>query len=112
MFSPAEVGNELYYTGEMIIDDISWTDVHPVKQVYLQLPHDTTQRMWDPLPVIQAVEGDDRFTLSERGYVTLTPNGETIFTPSATGNCRYQLVGSVSWNTQMLEKMRHANKQR
>ena len=36
--------------------------------------------------------------------------GESIFTPSATGRCRYQLPGSADWNTQMLEKIRRYNK--
>ena len=31
---------------------------------------------------------------------------ETIFTPSATGNVRYQLPGSEAWAAQMLEKIR------
>ena len=35
---------------------------------------------------------------------------ETIFTPSATGNCRYQMPGSEAWAAQMLEKIRNANK--
>ena len=35
-----------------------------------------------------------------------------IFTPSATGNCRYQLPGTEEWAAQMLEKIRKANKQR
>ncbi len=54
--------------------------------------------MWDPMAVIQAVEGDDLFTLSPRGSVSLTPQAETLFTPSATGNCRYQLPGTADWN--------------
>ena len=62
--------------------------------------------MWDPMAVIQAVEGDDLFTLSPRGSVSLTPQAETLFTPSATGNCRYQLLGTADWNDQMLEKIR------
>jgi len=71
--------------------------------------------MWDPMAVIQAVEGDDLFTLSPRGRVTLTPQAETIFTPSATGrsqgeNCRYQLPGTTAWNAAMLEKIRRYNK--
>ena len=111
LFSPSEVGDGVYYTGEMILEDISWTDAHPIKQIYLQLPHDPYQRMWDPLTVIQAVEGDDLFTLSERGTVALTSKAETIFTPSATGNCRYQLRGSEAWNTRMLEKIRSVTKQ-
>jgi len=66
--------------------------------------------MWDPMAVIQAVEGDDLFTLSPRGSVSLTPQAETLFTPSATGNCRYQLPGTADWNDQMLEKIRRYNK--
>jgi hypothetical protein len=67
--------------------------------------------MWDVMPVIQAVEGDDVFSLSSRGTVTLTDQALTIFTPSSTGNCRYQLPGTEEWAAQMLEKIRHANKQ-
>lgn len=66
--------------------------------------------MWDPMAVIQAVEGDDLFTLSPRGSVSLTPQAGTLFTPSATGNCRYQLPGTADWNDQMLEKIRRYNK--
>ena len=70
------------------------------------------QRMWDVMPVIQAVEGAALFYLSGRCTVTLTDKAETIFTPSATGNCRYQLPGTEEWAAQMLEKIRKANKQR
>ena len=112
VFSPGEVGDAIEYTPEQVISDISWTDVHPIKQVYMTCDCNTGQKMWDTLPVIQAVEGDDVFSLSSRGTVTLTDQAETIFTPSATANCRYQLPGSEAWVAQMLEKIRHANKQR
>ena len=52
--------------------------------------------MWDPLAVINAVEGDSAFYMSERGWVELTPKGETIFTPDPNGNCRYQKPGDAS----------------
>ena len=112
VFSPMEAGQDVEYTPEQVIADVSWTDTHPIKQVYMQCNCDTGQRMWDVMPVIQAVEGDALFSLSERGTVTLTNQAETIFTPSATGNCRYQLPGSKVWAAQMLEKIRNANKQR
>ena len=92
--------------------DVSWTDAHPIKQVYMQCDCNTGQRMWDVMPVIQAVEGHALFSLSERGTVTLTDKAETIFTPSATGTFRYQLPGFKTWAAQMLEKIRKANKQR
>ena len=47
--------------------------------------------------VIQAVEGDAVFSLSQRGTVSLTPQAETLFTPSPTGHCRYQQPGSAEW---------------
>lgn len=103
------MGDAIEYTPEQVIADVSWTDVHPIKQVYLTCNCDTGQKMWDPMTVIQAVEGDALFSLSERGTVTLTDQTETIFTPSAMGNCRYQLPGSEAWAAQMLEKIRHAN---
>ena len=112
VFSPMEAGQDVEYTPEQVIADVSWTDAHPIKQVYMQCDCNTGQRMWDVMPVVQAVEGDDLFTLSERGTVSLTPKAETLFTPSATGNCRYQMPGTKEWAAQMLEKIRNVNKQR
>lgn len=109
VFSPMEVGNEIEYKPETVISDISWTDIHPIKQVYMKYDCDTGQKMWDPMVVIQAVEGDELFTLSERGIVTLTPYSGTIFTPSATGNHRYQKPGTQAWCQAMLEKIRKSN---
>ncbi len=110
VFSPMETGQDVEYTPEQVIADVSWTDVHPIKQVYMQCNCNTGQRMWDVMPVVQAVEGDALFTLSQRGTVRITDQAETIFTPSATGNCRYQLPGTEAWAAQMLEKIRNAIK--
>jgi len=62
--------------------------------------------LWDSLTVIQAVEGDAQFSLSERGIVNLTEHCATVFTPSPTGNCRYQKPVTKAWFTTMLDKMR------
>lgn len=110
VFSPMEVGQNIEYKPEDVISDIYWTDFHPIKQVYMQCNCNTGQKMWDPLCVIQAVEGDSLFSLSPRGTVTLTAGAVTIFTPSATGNCRYQLPSSPEWAAAMLEKIRRINK--
>jgi len=110
VFSPMEVGQEVEYKPEQVISDISWTDVHPIKQIYMSCNCNTGQKMWDPMVVIHAVEGDKLFSLSERGTVTLTSKAETIFTPSATGNCRYHLPGDATWNDMILEKIRKYNK--
>ncbi|MBR1549201.1 MAG: nucleoside hydrolase [Bacteroidales bacterium] len=111
VFSPMEVGQEIEYEPDSVIADVAWTDIHPVKQVYLTCNCNTGQMMWDPMVVIHAVEGDTAFTLSERGTVTLTPQGGTLFTPTPAGHCRYQKPGPAAWNARMLQKIRAANRQ-
>ncbi len=109
VFSPMEVGQLVEYTPEQVISDVHWTDVHPIKQVYMTCNCNTGQRMWDVLPVVQAVEGDSQFALSERGIVRLTPQCATIFTPAPSGNCRYQLSESREWAEAMLQRIRIIN---
>lgn len=110
IFSPMETGQLVEYTPEQVIADIDWTDIHPVKQVYMTCNCNTGQKMWDPMAVINAVESDSLFSLSERGLVSILPNGETPFSPSPTGNCRYQMPGGDAWAVAMLEKIRTVNK--
>ncbi len=110
VLSPAEVGDAIEYVPEQVISDISWTDIHPIKQVYMNCNCNTGQKMWDPLAVIHAVEGDALFNLSERGTVTITPNAETIFTPSPTGSYRYQKTGTPEWASGILQKIRDVNR--
>ena len=110
VFSPMEVGQQVEYLPEQVIADIDWTDSHPIKQVYMTYNCNTGQKMWDPMAVIQAVEGDGLFTLSERGTVTLTAEANTLFTPDPSGRCRYQKPGSPQWAASMLEKIRTVNK--
>ena len=109
VFSPMETGQTVEYTPEQVIGDVSWTDAHPIKQVYMTCNCNTGQRMWDVMPTVQAVEGDHLFTLSERGILTVTPECVTIFTPSATGHFRYQIAGDSAWSAAMLEKIRTFN---
>ena len=106
VFSPGEVGDPLDYRPEQVIADLSWTDCHPIKWTYQFLNCDTGQKMWDPQAVINAVEGDDFYKLSPRGFVTLTRNGETLFTPDPKGNCRYQYPGDRVWCETVLKYIR------
>ena len=110
VFSSMETGQMVEYTPEQVIADIDWTDIHPIKQVYMTCNCNTGQKMWDPMTVINAVEGDSLFILSERGTVTILPNAETPFTPSSTGNCRYQMPNDSAWAATMLSKIRTVNK--
>lgn len=61
--------------------------------------------MWDVCTFMNAVEGE-RFILSERGNVVLTPECFTIFTPNTKGNCRYQKPVDTEWAQQILDKIR------
>jgi len=106
IYSPGEVGDPFDYRPEMVISDINWTDVHPIKWVYQHVNCDTGQKMWDPQAIIHAIEGDDFYKLSERGFVTLTPQGETIFKADPKGNARYQLPGDDQWNDMVLKYIR------
>ena len=110
IFNPMETGQSVEYTPEQVIADIDWTDTHPIKQVYLKYNCDTGQKMWDAMSVINAVEGDDLFYISERGTVGITPEAETPFTPSSSGNCRYLKPGDAIWSSEMLERIRTLNK--
>ena len=67
VFSPGEVGDPLDYRPETVISDMDWTDTHPIKWIYQFLNCDTGQKMWDPQAVLQAVEGDEFYKLSDRG---------------------------------------------
>jgi hypothetical protein len=106
VFSPGEVGDPLDYRPEQVIADLSWTDCHPIKWTYQYLFCDTGQKMWDPQAVINAVEGNDLYNLSPRGWVTLTPRGETLFTPDPEGNARYQYPGDPVWCDLVLKYIR------
>lgn len=76
----------------------------PLKEIYLRSKADETQKMWDVLTAIHAIEGDGWFNLSQWGNVTIDHQGNTTFTPSPTGNCRYQKPGDDAWNAATLEK--------
>ena len=112
VFSTAEVGDAIDYPPALVLSDIGPTDRHPIKQVYLQCDCDTGQRMWDPLAVVQAVEGDAPFALGDRGTVEIAADGAASFVRTPDGNCRRQLPGSPAWNAAMLERIRSFTRMR
>lgn len=105
IFSPQEVGQMIEYVPEQVIEDIHWTDIHPIKQVYMTCDCNTGQRMWDVCTVMNAVEGE-LFNLSVQGTVVLTPECYTLFTPNANGNCCYQKPGDEEWAQYILSRIR------
>ncbi|MBO7055691.1 MAG: nucleoside hydrolase [Bacteroidales bacterium] len=93
-YSPEAVGNALYWTKTEILQTMAHIDVHPLKQIYLDCPEDPYQRMWDPLTIIQAVEGDDYFSWSPQGTVTLQKDFTLTFSSCRSGISRYQKGGT------------------
>ena len=110
IMSPGEVGDGIEYLPEQVIADIDWTDIHPIKQVYMNYNCNTGQKMWDTLTAINAVEGNSLFKLSTRGFVTVTDKTETLFTPSPAGSTRYQMPNDAAWDASILELIRTFNK--
>ena len=98
--------------GEAVEPDFNFAQGITFSKPFFQNWPQEVDMVFSPMEAGQDVEGDALFSLSGRGTVTLTDQAETIFTPSATGNCRYQLPGSEAWAAQMLEKIRNANKTR
>lgn len=41
IFSPEEVGSQIDYEIKQVIADINWTDIHPIKQIYMNFNCDT-----------------------------------------------------------------------
>lgn len=91
--SPYELGVQVQYPATSIENDFSWTEHHPLVESYksyLPMPYD--RWMWDPTALIYAVEGSERFGISEPGIFSVNEKGMTTFTHSADGNCYYLTV--------------------
>jgi inosine-uridine nucleoside N-ribohydrolase len=111
VFSPGEVGDGIEYVPEQVIEDISWTDTHPIKQVYMNNECHTGQKMWDVMAVLNAVQGDSLFQFSDNGRVSIDEKGITPFTKDAKGNDRYQRPNDTEWNNRILQEIRKETKE-
>ncbi|MCQ2960017.1 MAG: nucleoside hydrolase [Bacteroidales bacterium] len=106
IYSPESVGNQIYWTKEQVLQDMSWIYKHPLKEIYLQCEEDPFQRMWDPLTIMTVVEGDSLFSWSENGNITLQEDLTLEFIPNPVGNSKYQKPGTTEQNTIYLNKIR------
>jgi inosine-uridine nucleoside N-ribohydrolase len=94
VFSGFEIGLQVKFTHESIVNDFSYTAHHPIAEAYnLYLPKGEDRPSWDPTAVLYAIRPDrGYFQLSQSGNVTLGPKNTTIFTPAAGGKCRYLIL--------------------
>lgn len=91
--SPFELGIQAQYPGASIENDFGWTEMHPVVEAYKAyqpMPYD--RPTWDPTALLYAVEGDQWFTVSPVGNITVTDEGSTLFEENAEGNRQYLSV--------------------
>ena len=110
IISPSAPGNMVEYAPEQVISDIYWTDVHPIKQIYMRFDCNTGQRMWDPMIPLQEIEGESLIALSPRGRLSISADNKVSFTADPDGNYRYQIPGDEAWAQRMLNLIRASNK--
>ncbi len=110
ILSPSAVGNLVEYAPEQVISDINWTDIHPIKQIYMRFDCNTGQRMWDPMIPLQEMEGDSLIALSPRGRISVGADNKVSFTADPDGNFRYQIPGDEAWAQRMLDLIRASNR--
>lgn len=96
--SPSQVGKYIgRYEDDSVLHDIA-DYRNPIYQVYKNFTVDSGQYMWDVLPVIQCVEGDRLFRMSERGRVRVIfdgvdgKNDRLVFVPDRNGRVRFQYI--------------------
>lgn len=91
--SPFEVGLAVLYPATSIENDFGWADPHPVVEgykTYNPMPYD--RPCWDLTSVLFAVEGENWFTMSPSGKITVDDEGYTVFSPDAAADRRYMSV--------------------
>lgn len=106
IISPSAPGYMVEYEPELVITDIGWTDIHPLKQIYMRFDCNTGQRMWDPMLPLQEIEGDDLIGLSPRGHIVINDENKISFITDPDGNYRYQISGDEAWADRMLNLIR------
>lgn len=109
IISPSAPGNMVEYEPELVISDIDWTDIHPIKQIYMRFDCNTGQRMWDPMLPLQEVEDDGLIDLSPRGRIVISDDNKVSFIADPEGNCRYQISGDEAWADRMLNLIRKSS---
>lgn len=89
-----EVGSELLYPHQSILNDFDNPEKHPLcisYKVYQKMPYD--RPTWDLTSVLYAVEPDGRyFDLSEPGRINIDSAGNSHFEASKNGLHRYLII--------------------
>ncbi len=89
-----EIGDSILYPAHSIENDFRYVEYHPIADAYrsyMKMPYD--RPTWDLTAVLQAARPDrGYFSLSPPGRITVSPEGNTYFSPSGDGKHRYLMV--------------------
>lgn len=92
--SPWELGDAIKYPASSIQNDFKWVSYHPLVvayENYLPMPYD--RPTWDLTSVLYAAEGgDDYFSVSNNGKITVDDEGYTHFAEAPDGQHQYLQV--------------------
>ena len=113
IMSPSNIGDLMDYSPKDVLADLSTTERNPIKAVYTHYTGDTGQRMWDTNCLVNAVDGDEGYYLSPRGWVTFVDLGEAsqmLFKVDPAGNARYQMPGDSYFAQEKLMEIRRYNR--
>jgi len=113
IMSPSNIGDMMNYQPQDVLVDLSGTELNPIKAVYTNYTCDTGQRMWDTNCLVNAVQGDAAYHMSQRGWVKFIDRGEEslmLFTVDPQGNARYQLPGDTYFADEKLMEIRRHNR--
>lgn len=94
VWSGFEIGKNLPYPHQSILEDYDYVDHHPLSEAYTLYnppPHD--RPTWDLTSVLYAVRPHrGYFDLSPTGTVSVADDGLTTFQPSGRGRDRYLII--------------------
>ncbi|WP_295937471.1 nucleoside hydrolase [uncultured Alistipes sp.] len=83
--TPFELGKTVYYPGESIANDFTWSEKHPMVEgykAYRELPYD--RPTWDMMSVLYVLH-PTMFGTTEPGIICVDDEGYTYFTPTPRG---------------------------
>lgn len=89
-----ELGNELLYPHQSILQDFDNVETHPLAisyQSYQKMPYD--RQTWDLTSVLYAIEPDEgHFDLSKPGIIAIDSDGNSLFKVMENGKHRYLII--------------------
>ena len=94
VWSGFEIGLNLTYPHESILQDYSYVEHHPLSEAYtLYIPPPHDRPTWDLTSVLHAIRpARDYFDLSQPGRVSVANDGQTTFEATTDGRDRYLIL--------------------